>query len=240
MFHIWYLSKPSESPTKTPSKAPIGSPSLQPTDPLLPAPDPTQAPSIESTPEPSIDSGGGAVPPSDLGFCIPSDEESTSDGDPCLCGTCNATNTCVNDGGSRPIYFALHYTGVPEDAPTAISVQIKGKAKCKFLDIKPDEMMLSDENIYFVNISPCGSGGDFKVYDGDAISGDMIGYLHISCSDPLYIGLAFEEQEPSGFGPFTLIGSCFSTSRRDVRTPSCLGQCDGIIKEGYCTEAPWE
>ena len=162
------------------------------------------------------------------------DEESTSDGDACLCGTCDETNTCVNElSGSRPIYFAIKYTGTG-DAPSAISVQVKGKAGCQFLDIRPHPV--GNEIVYFVDIgSTCGTGGDFKVYEGDVISGEMIGYIHISCSESLYIGLAFEDQD-SGFGPFTLVGSCFSTSKKDVQTPSCLEQCDGIIKQGDCTD----
>ena len=145
------------------------------------------------------------------------------------------TNTCVNElSGSRPIFFAIKYTGTG-DAPSAISVKVKGIAGCQFLGIEPDVM--GSDSIYFVDIgTTCGTGGDFEVYEGNTISGDMIGYIHISCSDELYIGLAFEDQEENGFGPFTLVGACFSPSREDVQTPTCLGQCDGIIKEGACTD----
>jgi len=99
---------------------------------------------------------------------------------------------------------------------------------------------MGSDSIYFVDIgSTCGTGGDFKVYNGDAISGDMIAYIHISCSESLYIGLAFDDQDPpTSFGPFTLVGACFSPSKdlEDVQTPKCLGQCDGIIKEDACTD----
>jgi len=105
------------------------------------------------------------------------------------------TNTCVNElSGSRPIYFAIKYTGTGGDAPSTISVKVKGRSGCQFLGIDPDVM--GSDSIYFVDIgSTCGTGGDFEVYEGDTISGDMIGYIHISCSDELYIGLAFEDQE---------------------------------------------
>ena len=96
---------------------------------------------------------------------------------------------------------------------------------------------MGSDSIYFVDIgSTCGTGGDFRVYEGNTISGDVIGYIHISCSDELYIGLAFDDQEENGFGPFTLVGACFTPSKRNVQTPKCLGQCDGIIKEGACTD----
>lgn len=145
------------------------------------------------------------------------------------------TNTCVNElSGSRPIFFAIKYTGTG-DAPSAISVKVKGSAGCQFLGIEPDVM--GSDSIYFIDIgSTCGTGGDFEVYEGATIAGDMIGYIHISCSDELYIGLAFEDQEERGFGPFTLVGACFSPSRKDVQTPTCLGQCEGVIEQGACTD----
>ena len=163
----------------------------------------------------------------------------------CLCGLCDEdTNTCVNGTGNfRPTFFALNYTGVPEDAPSAISVFVKGTNGCQFKNIEPDVGFLNaGDNIYFVDIgSTCGTGGDLNVFNGTDFSGEKIGYIHISCSQPLYIGLAFVDQDPpTSFGPFTLIGSCFATQGGnvfppDINTPSCVGQCDGIIQPGFCT-----
>lgn len=145
-------------------------------------------------------------------------------------------------GGSRPSFYALKFTGNPEDAPGAISASIKGKAGCSFLNI-PYENDLLDDYIYFINAFPSciGSGGDLKVFSGTDLSGEKIGNLHISCSNDLFVGIRFEDQDPSGFGPFTLVGACFVESKKGpVEDPKCVGQCEGIIQEGACTEPlPW-
>lgn len=106
-----------------------------------------------------------------------------------------------------------------------------------------------DDHIYFVNAAPdcVGSGGDFKVFNGTDTSGEQIGNLHISCSELLFVGIKFEEQVPSGKGPFTLVGACFTETKGKKETfvkPQCFGQCEGIIpEEDVCTEssdAPWD
>jgi len=143
-------------------------------------------------------------------------------------------------GGNRPTFYALKYTGPPEAAPPAISVSLKGKAGCDFLDISPEQDLL-DDRIYFINAAPgcVGSGGDLKVFNGTDLSGVQIGNLHISCSEILFVGMTFETQ-PSGQGDWTLVGACFAEKKRKNEpfvTPQCIGQCEGIIpEEGVCTE----
>lgn len=172
-------------------------------------------------------------------------EGDSSEGDPCLCGVCDESDVCqYESGGSRPSFYALKFTGNPEAAPPAISVSLKGKAGCNFLDISPEQDLL-DDRIYFINAAPgcVGSGGDLKVFNGTDLSGVQIGNLHISCSEILFVGMTFETQ-PSGQGDWTLVGACFAEKKRKNEpfvTPQCLGQCEGIIpEEGACTEPlPW-
>ena len=176
----------------------------------------------------------------------------------CLCGTCGPDNngTCTDTKSSpnKPISLTVKWIGA--DPPGTIYVKFQnGKNKCSVTVTKTPG---GSNDTYFItpkessdNSGPCLGGNNIVIYEDYPIidkgpnSSPKKGVVHISCSDPLFVGLEFGPDSTSNNGcvdpfgqnqvcncgggdcNFEVLGGCIADPDNATGPALCIGDQEG-------------
>jgi hypothetical protein len=161
--------------------------------------------------------------------------------EPCLCGTCapDDDGTCIDAGssggssGNKPISLTLEWINTANPAPETIYFRFKNQ-DC----FESATVFGSGNDTYFIENNNCAPSGNkpgppFQIFPNLLISevreksAPLIGSLHTSCSDPLFVGLKFGPDCDGGGCNFEVIGGCIADPANATEPALCIGDQTG-------------
>ena len=182
----------------------------------------------------------------------------------CLCGTCGPDNngTCTDKQSSpnKPISVTVKWIVEAENPPDMLYVRFQnGKGKCS-VNVTVTKTPGGSNDTYFITPKEssdntgeiCGVGGnniviyeDYPIIDKGPNSSPKKGVVHISCSDPLFVGLEFGPDSTSNNGcvdpfgqdqvcncgggdcNFEVLGGCVADPANATGPALCIGDQTG-------------